>query len=210
MKQSVLIPAGVETAEIERKKSRFIAVLTPIEDRSQAESCLAALRSTYQNPSHIVYAFRYGGLEREIEGLSDDGEPKGTAGRPVLDVLAGRGVTNTLLAVVRYFGGTKLGTGGLVRAYGDSARAVLEQATLQELIPRSELRLLIPYHLFGSVERLFSETDVEVLQQDFATDVTCRIRLARTAVPQFCTQLTELSSGGIVMEGEEGEQGGIS
>ncbi|AFG38890.1 YigZ family protein [Spirochaeta africana] len=206
MKQSVLIPTAQTTVEIERKKSRFIAVLTPIEERSQVESNLAALRLGYPDPTHVVYAFRYGGLEREIEGMSDDGEPKGTAGRPVLDVLAGHGVTNAVLAVIRYFGGTKLGTGGLVRAYGDAAREVLAQAPLVRLIPRRILRLLVPYPLFGGVERVIAEFSGEMLEQEFATDISCSVQLPEAGAADFCRRLTDLSAGGIIIEpGDRGD-----
>ncbi|MFW5802063.1 MAG: YigZ family protein [Spirochaeta sp.] len=200
MKHSMYIPTTETVVEIERKKSRFIGVLLPVEDRSQVESCLAALHTPYPNPTHIVYAFRFGGLDREIEGLSDDGEPKGTAGRPVRDVLTGHQVTNALLAVVRYFGGTKLGTGGLVRAYGDCARAVLEEAELHELIPRVELCFSVSYAIIDQIQRIITDVHAEVLAQDFGTEVALSIRVPAVKVEEVVKSITDVSAGGVVID----------
>ena len=111
--------------EIVIKHSRFIAEVFPVQTQSQARELLKEQKQKYFDSTHVVHAFVIG-KNCEVLGMSDDGEPSGTAGRPVLDVLKGSGCTNIMLTVTRYFGGTLLGTGGLVKAYSDSAKAVLE------------------------------------------------------------------------------------
>ena len=118
-------------AELMIKGSRFLAELTPVESHAEARETLKAFKQKYADATHVCHAF-VAGLGREIMGMSDDGEPSGTAGRPMLDVVKGRNVTNLLLTVTRWFGGTLLGTGGLVKAYGDSAKLVLDNAFEEE------------------------------------------------------------------------------
>ena len=108
-------------AEIVIKNSRFISEVFPVETQAQAREKLHEVKQKYFDATHVVHAFSVG-LKSETFGMSDDGEPSGTAGRPVLDVLKGSGITNILLTVTRYFGGTLLGTGGLVHAYSESAK----------------------------------------------------------------------------------------
>ncbi|GAB6091052.1 YigZ family protein [Spirochaeta dissipatitropha] len=197
MKQFVHVPVSETKIEIERKKSRFIGYMIPVIDRSQVDSRLASLRLEHPDAAHVVYAFCFGGLEREISGVSDDGEPKGTAGRPVYEVLMGHGVTNALLAVVRYFGGTKLGTGGLVKAYGDSAKEVLATAELKELIPEIELSFELPYNLHGGVQVLIEEYRARILSEDFGVEINMRLKIPLQTADACIQALTDLSAGGI-------------
>lgn len=126
------------------KHSRFIAELLPCASQSDARELLKFQKAKYFDASHVVHAFVVG-TSAEIRGMSDDGEPSGTAARPVLDVLCGKNCTNALLTVTRYFGGTLLGTGGLVKAYTDAAKAVIEEAerlgAFSELIEKRAFRL---------------------------------------------------------------------
>jgi uncharacterized YigZ family protein len=114
------------------QKSRFFAVLEPVTNPEDARSLLKAAKARYADANHVVHAFRTGVEGSETHGCSDDGEPPGTAGRPVLDVLRGAGGGDALLLVIRWFGGVKLGTGGLVKAYGDLAKAVVAAAPWEE------------------------------------------------------------------------------
>lgn len=119
--------------ELVVQKSRFLGLLFPVDDPSTARSLLKDTKTRYLDASHVVHAFRTGDEGSETQGCSDDGEPPGTAGRPVLDVLkGGEGGGNALALVVRWFGGTKLGTGGLVKAYGDTAKALVTGASWEE------------------------------------------------------------------------------
>ena len=119
--------------ELTIHRSRFLGILEPVTDPEQARVRLREAKALYADASHVVHAFRTGSEGSETHGCSDDGEPSGTAGRPVLDVLKGAGGGNALLLVVRWFGGVKLGTGGLVKAYGETAKTLVSVAPWEEL-----------------------------------------------------------------------------
>ncbi len=124
------IECGVNT-QIEEKKSVFIATISPVSNETEAKEFINAVCVKYRDARHNVPAYRViGENEQIIENYSDNGEPKGTAGMPILDILRGRNLVNICIVVTRYFGGTLLGTGGLVRAYGDSARAAIENSEI--------------------------------------------------------------------------------
>ncbi|HSG29611.1 MAG TPA: YigZ family protein, partial [Candidatus Krumholzibacterium sp.] len=128
------IPEGRFECEMTVRNSKFIGLGVPVSDPEEAREIIRDTRETHPGCSHVVYAFITGGARTEVSGMSDDGEPKGTAGRPVMEILKGSGIVDVLLMVVRYFGGTKLGTGGLVKAYGDCAREVVEGLPVRPLI----------------------------------------------------------------------------
>ena len=130
--KNLKIPAGFGEAEFTEKRSHFIGNVFYVTNEQEVAENLAALRKKYWDSRHIVHAFV---LEDGTARFSDDGEPHGTAGKPVLSVIQGAEVVNCLITVVRYFGGTLLGTGGLVRAYGEAASSALENAGVVETIP---------------------------------------------------------------------------
>ena len=125
------------------KGSRFLSELLPCESQAEAREILKSQKTKYADATHVVHAFIVG-KNAEVMGMSDDGEPGGTAGRPVLDVLKGSGCTNVILTVTRWFGGTLLGTGGLVKAYGNGAKDVIEKAraenAFEELVEKSTFK----------------------------------------------------------------------
>ena len=126
------------STELIIKNSRFLNELFPCSEQSEARGIIKAQKQKYADATHVVHAFVLG-LSGEVLGMSDDGEPSGTAGHPALDVLKGKNCTNLVLTITRWFGGTLLGTGGLVKAYGDCAKSVLQAATENNLlIPNSE------------------------------------------------------------------------
>jgi uncharacterized YigZ family protein len=135
------------------EKSRFIACVRPVGDREEAEAFFAARRALHRSATHNVPAFILG-EKGELQWASDDGEPQGTAGGPILRLLAGEGLTNIALTVTRYFGGVKLGTGGLTRAYAGSARAALLTAGLCDVGEQTLLRCRIDYSLLGKLQSL--------------------------------------------------------
>ncbi len=188
-------PAGSAHAEITVKRSRFIADLTPAEDRSAAEHTIDQRRREHPQASHVVYAFLTGGNRSEIAGMSDDGEPKGTAGRPVLEILKGSDLTNTVITVVRYFGGTKLGTGGLVRAYGDAAREVLHQVPRTPYRVLQEYRVVVSYEVYQPVHTLLLEAGGEIREESFTEDVEIRVALADDVIAATTTSLHNVSRG---------------
>lgn len=138
-------------AEIIEKKSRFIATVRPVDDEADAKAFIEDLRKKYWDASHNCFAYQIG-ERNEIQRFSDDGEPSGTAGRPILDVLKGEDIRNVIVVVTRYFGGTKLGTGGLVRAYGRSAKEGLTAAHIIEKICYQKVRVTVDYTLVGKIQ----------------------------------------------------------
>lgn len=155
------------TFEIVVKKSRFIAIARTCTSPAQVKSLVDETRSKYEGATHVVHAAVMGNQF----SFSDDHEPKNTAGRPVFEVVKGSGITNIIVLVVRYFGGTLLGTGGLVKAYGDSAKAVLDGIETEELVQKTRFSMEIGYELYESMKRLLASLDAVVDEEDFGTTV---------------------------------------
>src|SRR5258708_4899843 len=145
--------------------------------------------------SHHVYAFKVGYGASVTEGVSDDGEPTGTAGPPILAVLRGAQVGDVVLVVTRYFGGTKLGTGGLVRAYGDAARAAIAAMNTEDKIERRQLGLTAPYSLYEPIKRIAAEHSAVIDDEAFEADVTLYLTLPLDSVDGFTAALRDLSAG---------------
>jgi uncharacterized YigZ family protein len=155
------------TATIEVKRSKFIADAFPLTGENPPRDILRRQKERYRDASHVVHAF-IAGDTGEIRGMSDDGEPGGTAARPIMDIIAGIHCTNILLTVTRYFGGTLLGTGGLVRAYGAAARAVLSLCKTGPLPPpRRILRCTVPYSRYESLARALTAIGAVDLRPDW-------------------------------------------
>ena len=192
----MLILKNTAMAETKVKNSRFVAEVHPIHSPEEAKELWRHKKDTYDNGGHIVYAFTIG-PQQNVCGCSDDGEPSGTAGRPVLAVLKGSGLTDTLLTIARYFGGTKLGTGGLVHAYSDAAKAVLEVAETKELIPMSHLTLTIPYTLYNTVLNRIKPFGFEVSEEQFSDDVSISGSLPEEKLSQLQATLQEIGNGKI-------------
>lgn len=152
------------------KNSRFLAEIFPINSASEARDMLKRQKEKYEDARHVVHAF-IAGENGEVLGCSDDGEPSGTAGRPALAVLKGSGITNIMLTITRWFGGTLLGTGGLVRAYSDSTRLVLSQAITEELIKKIAFKFKCSYSEWESLKRNLEEFSVELLSTDYCESV---------------------------------------
>jgi len=164
--------AGSVTHEIVVKKSRFICDLRYADDRPDAEAALLAIKKHHHSARHHCSAMIIG-ASRAFEKASDDGEPQGTAGMPMLEVLRGSGITNVIAIVTRYFGGTLLGTGGLARAYADSVKGALQQAQLVQNVPAVAFRFTIGYPDYGKLQSIAAEfgaaVDGEFLDQVSAT-----------------------------------------
>ncbi|WP_041960118.1 IMPACT family protein [Sulfurospirillum arsenophilum] len=158
----------IYTAEVEEKKSTFLAYLCPMGD---FESLHVKLKSEHPKAAHIVWAKRFFNEYRQVvENNSDDGEPKGTSGPPVLNVMRGVELINAGLLIVRYFGGIKLGTGGLVRAYGSSAKEVIANASLIPFVFKERVLFHTIYSLTPRFEHYTSTQNVTVIQREFQSD----------------------------------------
>lgn len=199
MKQTVGAPARYESEPV--KGSRFIVDIVPVANETQAREALAAVAAEFSDASHHCWAWRI--ASPAIERASDDGEPSGSAGRPILAQLAGRELVDTAAIVTRYFGGTKLGVGGLVRAYGGAAGEALDRMHLLPWIDTCELWFEHDYAHTDSVERLLAGQDGLILDRSFGASVGLRVRLPVAHAPSFATGLADLTAGAIVLTAED-------
>ena len=157
--------------------SRFIASLMPVHSEEEAKEALQVVASEYPDATHHTYAYRIGSGSTLIERASDDREPAGTAGSPMLQLLQGKNVSNTLIVGTRYFGGTKLGSGGLTRAYRDCARLVVEEANLVMKEPQKTFQLEIIYSDLGAVSRLAESLGATIAGIDYSDKVIIHLTL---------------------------------
>ena len=194
MSASYLIPAKRVQTEIVIKKSRFVSTVQLAASVQEARAVIAGARAEMPDAHHHVYAFRVGFGKSVTEGMSDDGEPTGTSGPPTLAVVRGSGVGDIALVTARYFGGTKLGTGGLVRAYTESAQAVLSLLKTELKVEKRVLGLEMPYSLYNTVKRLIATYRGEIQEEEFAAQVLIIVRFAADELPAFSADLQERSS----------------
>jgi uncharacterized YigZ family protein len=200
MSQPYLIPAQETRTELKISNSRFIATVAPVFSVEAARDFISRIKAEFSDASHNVPAFVVGHGASTNAHCSDDGEPSGTAGRPALMVLQGSGLGDVAVVVTRYFGGTKLGTGGLVKAYGDSVKAVLEILPVAEKVATHTVLLALPYTLFEQVKLLVVGENGRILDEDFAADVTLTVQFLQASFPAFQEKLRELSHGQLQAE----------
>lgn len=193
-----LIPLEPVQTEILVVNSRFITDLEYAGSVEEARAHLARVRGHHPTATHNVPAFIIGHGNSIITHCSDDGEPSGTAGRPALAVLQGSGLGNVSVVVTRYFGGTLLGTGGLVRAYGDAVREVLKGVKFAALLPTTTLMFITPYRLYDQVLRLIEAHNGQVLDTAFLEEITVTVRFKDEEVEAFSGQLGNLSAGQVM------------
>lgn len=161
-------------SKIVEKMSRFLGFARHAGDADEARAIIKEIANTYHDARHVCWAYMVGTRQRQWQ-CNDNGEPSGTAGKPILGQLQSFGLTDSVVAVVRYFGGIKLGTGGLTAAYRTAAREAIEAAVVQELHEMDEVAFTFPYMAMNDVMRLAKMPGVEIAQQTF--DNTCRMRL---------------------------------
>lgn len=190
-----LVPLEPIETEITVVNSRFITSLAPVNSVEEAREFQKTIKARYPDASHHVPAFVIGHGNSTISHSNDDGEPSGTAGRPALAVLSGSGLGNVCVVVTRYFGGTKLGTGGLVKAYGEAVKAVLPLVKRAKLVATSTWQFVLDYPLYEQTLRLILSCNGEVLETQFEADVRLTVRFADEVVESFTSQLNELSAG---------------
>lgn len=166
----MLVPKGRSIESIEIKKSRFISIGMYVSSAEEAKKIVKATRKEYADCSHVVHAF-LNGPGADIFGFSDDREPNGTAGRPVLEVVKGSGITNIIVLVVRYFGGTKLGTGGLVKAYTEAAHRAVDSLPVEELISKIGFKIDLPYDLYDPILKILKIHSADYEEPVFNTQI---------------------------------------
>lgn len=192
------IPSGRQRETITIANSRFIATADRAETVDDAKAILAGIRQEMPDANHHVYAFRVGFGSAVTEGMSDDGEPSGTSGPPVLAVVRGSNIGDLIVVVTRYFGGTKLGTGGLVQAYTQAAKTVLAALKTELKLTYTVASMNLPYSLYERVKRLVATHNGEALSEDFAEQVTIQARFPENDFDGFKRALIELSAGNVV------------
>ena len=176
--------------------SRFIASLAPVFSVEEARAFIQRVKTTYPDASHHVPVYLIGHGDSLIAHCSDAGEPSGTAGRPALAVLQGSGLGDVCVVVTRYFGGTRLGTGGLVRAYSDAVRSVLADVRRAERVPTHTVMVELAYSQLERARRLVAAHHGQLLDEDFTSRISCSPPASlSSSLPAFQAGLTELTSG---------------
>ena len=197
MSDGYLLPAEEIRRELTVSNSRFIASLAPVSSVDEAKAFVAHIRKEFADATHNVPAYLIGGGNSVTEYCSDDGEPSGTAGRPVLAVLRGSGLGDVGVVVTRYFGGTLLGKGGLVRAYTEATQLVIRVVPRARRIPVHLAMLALPYPLLERVRLLVPRYHGEITNETFAADVTMTLRFPVDEFSAFQAALRELSAGSL-------------
>ncbi|WP_299024725.1 YigZ family protein [uncultured Thermanaerothrix sp.] len=177
-------------------KSRFIASLFPVHTEHEVRTTLARIRSEFPDASHHPYAY----IVNHLEHSSDDGEPGSTAGRPILLALKSRQVEDVLLVVTRYFGGIKLGTAGLARAYREAALQALDLAQLGQKTRVTILHLQLPYALYNYIEKQLSDLNGHLLERQFTSEVSLTVSVAQSQVTNLLAALEAGSHGQILVQ----------
>ncbi|MHB2150346.1 YigZ family protein [Calditrichota bacterium LG25] len=186
------VPAHKAVGKLTVKGSKFISHIFPVSSEEEAESSYEAIKKRYYDATHNCFAYR---IDAQTYRFSDDGEPSGTAGRPILQVLEGSELFEALCVVTRYFGGTKLGTGGLIRAYSEAAKEALKQLKIKEKIRTRIVELKIDYANEQHVFRLLSQFEGKTLQSDYSNGVSVQVELPWSAVESFLNKLKDLTHG---------------
>ena len=198
------IPYLIPAEEIRREQvvvnSRFIATLAPVSSTEEARTFIARIRKEFSDATHNVPAYIIGGGNSISDYCSDDGEPSGTAGRPALAVLRGSGLGDVAVVVTRYFGGTLLGKGGLVRAYTESTQMVVKAVQRARRQQVQVAMLALPYNLLERIRKLVEAHHGDILDESFAADITMTFRLPVENVEQFQAGISEFSAGALHIE----------
>ena len=191
------VPTGASETELVEKRSRFLGRVWPVESEEEARARIEEIRKKHYDARHHCWCYRIreGGVER----YSDDGEPQGTAGQPMLNVFQREGVTNVCCVVTRYFGGILLGAGGLTRAYSKGARDALAAAGVATMGLWARVRLSCPYPLFERVKLEIAAADGILDDMDYGADVTLTVSLPSERRETLQGRLTELSAGGLTL-----------
>lgn len=185
--------------EFTEQRSRFIGLGRPVENEFEALAYLEAVKSEFPDARHHVYAYT---LSRDqfLQRFSDDGEPSGTAGAPVLNILQRNGLSQSILVVVRYFGGILLGTGGLTRAYGNAAAQCVRAAGIEHMLPCLHFQIMLSYADYDALLRLIPKLGGRINKVDFGLDVEALVSVPVEQAEGFLFQVDELSRGSALLE----------
>lgn len=194
-------PTTPATHEVEVKRSRFIAQVIPLNHASELHELQAKLRIEHNKASHHCLAYVLGGPQQpRAAGSSDDGEPTGTAGKPMLNVLMQQQIGDVGVVVTRYFGGTKLGAGGLIRAYAQAVAELLRVTPLERVEPRRELSIEYPYSLEPQIQRLLSQSGVSIVNELFSQTVRKTLSVVESDFARLAASLEGLAYLGVSVQ----------
>ena len=182
------MPARKAQAEIKVKGSRFVATIVPVSSKQEADEIYAALKKTFFNATHNCFAYR---IERNIFRYSDDGEPSGTAGKPILQTLDRAGLVEVLCVVTRYFGGTKLGTGGLIRAYAQATDEVLNIVPLKTKLRTGVFFISLNYSQENTLRKILAAVGGRIQNSDYAAEIRMKVAVPLSKSALFAKTLTE-------------------
>lgn len=188
-------PVREARAELRDRGSRFLAIVGPAADEGTARAALAAVAEETPDATHHCWAFRVGGPDRPdrfLERSSDAGEPSGTAGAPILQVLRGAGLSDVVAVVVRWYGGTKLGKGGLARAYAGAVREAVAEVRTVRRVPTVALEVALPYDRLGAVKRLIQPPRVELADEAYGAGVRLTLEVHESARAELEAALADL------------------
>ncbi|MFC1501859.1 IMPACT family protein [bacterium] len=183
------------SSECKIKGSRFIGYATVVSEPEEADHFIRGVTKKHHNATHACFAYRIGYGDKSVFRYSDAGEPAGTAGRPILDAIDGKKLTNTVCVVIRYFGGTKLGTGGLARAYSQCSVSTLEKGGVEERYITIPVRIAFHYDLTGAVMHLVSRFHCQVEDTHYGSETIMSLTVRRSRVETFKSELVNLSAG---------------
>ncbi len=195
MSKTYSVPLTEIRRELMVVNSRFISTLAPAFSIDEARAFMARIKHEFADASHNVPVYIIGGGNTVTEYFSDDGEPSGTSGKPALAVMRGSGLGDAVLVITRYFGGTLLGTGGLVKAYTESAQLAVNAVGRGQRVPVHIAMIALPYNLLERLRLIVTRQRGEVLGEDFAADITMTVRLPVDSFESFQNDLRELSAG---------------
>ena len=197
--ESYRVPAGLGQSEYIEKKSRFLGCVFPVETEEEAKAKLETVRKQEYDARHHCWCYI---LKSGAKRYSDDGEPQGTAGQPMLNVFEREGVENVLCVVTRYFGGILLGTGGLCRAYTKAAKDALDDAGIAEMRAWQTMRIPCPYALFERVKLELEKLGGVLEGTDYGADIAMHVLLPQEKTEEFALSMQELSAGKMKIQTE--------
>ncbi len=200
MEDRYITIASSATAELKIKGSRFLGECSLVSTVEQAQSVLEAVRSREHAATHHCYAYQIGKTGTPVFKYSDDGEPSGTAGRPIYDLITGRDIRDLIVVITRYYGGTKLGTGGLVKAYSETTRLVLEQAGTKENFIKKQIQVVIDFSLYDQIIRLLHKIGAVQTASDFSDRVKLTIKIRASKLAQLKDEIEQVSSGKAIID----------
>ena len=192
-------PTGTTYSETEIKKSKFITAICGVTSKKEAELFFQKRRDQHPGASHNCFAYIIGNPKNPDDiGISDAGEPFGTAGKPMLNVLQHSKIGNVAVMVTRFFGGVKLGTGGLVRAYSNAVKKAVEQSSLHKIVQSKRMNVSFPYQFENTVRHILTAFELTIVDTTYSDEVSLEIEIPEVALASFLNRINDVTKGGVI------------